>query len=112
MAKRKPAVPCLMRPSPRINEPWQPMCDAPRDGTAILALIPNERKPRVISFECLEGPDEDGTGGVFTWMIHNLDRADHRPPQSWTNGICWDENEFGKPSAQPKAWRPLEEDEE
>lgn len=84
------------------------MCDAPDDGTPILAKIRGERRPRIISFEIIEGCDEEGLGGVSAWTIHPSDPRDWDPPPSWTDGVCWEQNEDDKRSAQPTAWRPIQ----
>jgi len=92
-----------------MTAPWQPMDTAPRDGTPIEARIPGERRPRIISWEILEGGDEYGDGWVCGWTIDPSDPDDDRHPRSWTDGICWARNADGRPSLQPKGWRRIEE---
>lgn len=90
-----------------LQEGWQEMNTAPSDGTPFLARIPGEKQARIISREVIEGPDEDGSGGLYAWAIHPSDPMDYKPPPSWTDGYCWDANEDDEESAQPTGWRPL-----
>jgi len=87
---------------------WQPIDTAPRDGRPIQARIKGERKPRVISWEVIEGGNEDGTGWVFGWMIDPSDPNEDSPPASWDDGYCWAINSDDEPSAQPTHWMPLD----
>ena len=70
---------------------WQPIDTAPQDGTWIQVRIPNH------------GSDNEKDCGGWTFM------TEQEPPSCWTDGICWDVNEDGVPSAQPTEWKHLPE---
>lgn len=80
---------------------WRPMDTAPRDGTAFQAEIPGEGFDFIIR-RATGFVDADGNG-CAAWVIAD----DQEPPESWTDGVCWDENEDGLPSTQPARWKPL-----
>lgn len=81
-----------------LRQPWQPMSSAPRDGTEIQAIIPGHGQDNVIAYR--------GGFEYFAWQF----TRDQEPPDDWTDGVCWMENEDGKPSTQPIAWKHLPKD--
>ena len=74
-----------------------PIETAPKDGTEILAKIPNHGSYNVIAWKEI-GPDWGG------WCF----TRDQEPPDSWTDGICWEVNEDLEQSVEPTYWMPLE----
>ena len=82
---------------------WQPMSTAPRDGTAIQAEIPGYGSDFVIAF--VDGYLDKAECSCCGWTIIE----DQEPPPCWTDGVCWAENEDGKPSVQPSRWKPLDQ---
>lgn len=80
---------------------WQSFETAPTDGTEIQARIPGNGDDNVIAWETglLNAEQEDCGGWTFT--------RDQEPPDCWTDGICWSENEYGEPSIQPTHWKRL-----
>ena len=81
---------------------WQDISTAPKDGTPFLAKIPGHGADNVIAW--LEGLlDSEGNDcGCWTFV------EDQDPPDCWTDGICWEVNEDGKPSVKPTHWKPIE----
>jgi len=79
---------------------WQPMETAPLDRE-IQARIPGHGSDNVIAWEngFLDSHGRDCGCWVFT--------RDQEPPDSWTDGICWEVNEDGEPSVQPESWKEL-----
>lgn len=80
---------------------WQPMCSAPRDGALIQVRIPGHGDDNIVGWgEGLLDSNGDDAGG---WeFLEGLE-----PPNDWTSGICWIVNEDGVPSTQPTAWKAL-----
>lgn len=76
------------------------MDTAPKDGTPIRAMIPAYGDNLIAWFHGLEDSSGAECGG-WQWMESG------EPPNSWTDGICWDVNEDGVASVQPIAWKPL-----
>lgn len=81
---------------------WQDISTAPRDGTPVLARIPGHGEDNVIAW--LDGFIGD-SGDCGAWGFVE----DQEAPDCWTDGVCWDTNEDGKPSARPTHWMPLPE---
>lgn len=83
------------------RNPWQPMDLAPRDGTPIQAEIPGHGADNVIAFQdgYLDSAGQDCGAWCFV--------TDREPPEDWTDGICWEINEDGKPSTKPVRWKHL-----
>lgn len=79
----------------------QPMNSAPKDGTPILAEIPGHGSDNIIQW--VEGFVDSDDLECGTWCFVE----DQEPPDSWTDGVCWRENEDGVPSTPPVSWRPL-----
>lgn len=81
---------------------WQMIETAPRDGTAIQAMIPGNGSDNIIAWDnTLLNSNEEPCGG---WSFVE----DHQePPDDWTDGICWEVNEDGNKSTEPTHWRPL-----
>lgn len=83
---------------------WQDIRTAPRDGTSIQAEIPGNGSDNIIAWLTDAYYDSDGRPcGGWTFM------EDQEPPPCWTDGVCWDVNEDGKPSVKPTRWKPLGE---
>lgn len=77
---------------------WQPMDAAPRDGSMIwLRLTSGAEIPAVwmTGFETQTGE----CGAWCAWSENQI-------PPSWTDAVCWAENERGEPSDQPIGWMP------
>lgn len=76
------------------------MENAPRDGTPLQVKIPGHG-------------DDNAIMWVDTLLDENLSRMgawcflDDEPPESWTDGICWEVNESGEQSVQPTEWKLL-----
>lgn len=82
---------------------WRPIETAPRDGTAIQARIPGHGEDNIIAWSggLLDSEQND----CGSWYF-----ADgQEPPDSWTDGVCWAENDAGGPSTPPTHWMPLPE---
>lgn len=83
------------------NLTWQSMDAAPKDGTWIQARIPGHGADNVIAWmDGLQNSADEPCGG---WSFV----TDQEPPDSWTDGICWDVNEDGVASVAPTAWKRL-----
>ena len=80
---------------------WQDMSTAPIDGTPIQAEIPGNGKDNIIGWAWgfLNDNEEDCGGWCFM--------EDQEPPDCWTDGVCWGENEDGVQSVSPTRWKPL-----
>lgn len=83
-----------------MNE-WRPIETAPRNGTAIQAKIPGHGNDNVIAWigGLVDEHGEDCGGWSFV--------SAQEPPDDWTDGVCWESNEDGKPSTKPTHWKPL-----
>lgn len=80
---------------------WQPIDTAPQDGTVIQARIPGNGDDNMIYWlDCFLDSDGNDCGG---WAFAN---DEQEPPQCWTDGVCWEVNEDGKPSVKPTHWKP------
>lgn len=87
---------------PAVND-WQPMEIAPKDGTSFQAKIPGHGSDNMIAWVWgLVGFDGIVCGG---WCF----TSEQEPPDSWTDGICWEVNEDGEQSVQPTRWKKLNE---
>jgi hypothetical protein len=66
----------------------------------IQARIPGYGDDNMIYWleDCLLDSDGNDCGG---WAFAN---EEQEPPQCWTDGVCWDVNEDGKPSVKPTHW--------
>lgn len=71
---------------------------APRDGTWIQADIPGHGQDNIIAWE--NGfQDSDGVEcGAWNFV------TEQEPPDCWTDGVCWELNEYGVKSVQPIHW--------
>ncbi len=80
---------------------WQPMTTAPRNGTAIQARIPGHGSDFII------GPGDDllDSKGNPCGGWHIVE--DQEPPDCWTEGVCWEQNEDGVRSVPPSEWKAL-----
>jgi hypothetical protein len=80
---------------------WQLISTAPKDGTPIQAKIPGHGADNVIAF--LSGLLNSAGCECGGWSFV----TEQEPPDDWSDGVCWDVNEDGKPSTQPTEWKPL-----
>lgn len=80
---------------------WQPIETAPQDGTEFQARIPGHGSDNIIAWH--EGLLDNEGRDCGTWAF----TRDQEPPDSWTDGWCWEVNEGGVPSVQPTHWKPL-----
>lgn len=80
---------------------WRSIDSAPKDGTAFQAHIPGHGWDNVLCWTdgLLDNNGEDCGSWVFA--------AEQEPPECWTDGYCWQCNEYGVASVQPVEWRPL-----
>lgn len=74
---------------------WLPIETAPKDVTPIQASIPGHGADNIIAWM------NSGDGSAWCFI------EDQEPPECWTAGVCWAENENGKQSVQPTHWKPL-----
>ena len=81
------------------NYYWQPMETAPRDRCIAVLLEDNVTTGFVWWEEGLIDSNGNDCGG-WSWV-------DEEPPDSWTEGYCWEVNEDLKRSMQPVCWREL-----
>ena len=81
---------------------WQTMETAPTDGTPIQAKIPGNGSDNVIAWtDGLIDSNEAPCGG---WHFV----SEQEPPDSWTDGVCWEVNEDGEQSVKPTHWKPID----
>lgn len=80
---------------------WQDISTAPKDGTWIQAKIPGHGTDNIIAW--IDGllDYEENDCGAWAFV------EDQEPPDCWTEGVCWSQNEDDKPSAQPTEWKHL-----
>lgn len=90
---------------PRPNTVYRPMDTAPRDGQVIRLHMPDGSsflaKPISGLVDC-DGHD------CWSWGTASEDQ-DALAPIDWTDGICWNCNEDGKPSTRPVGWSPAQQ---
>jgi hypothetical protein len=81
--------------------PWQPIETAPKDGTEFQARIPGHGSDNVIAWQdgLLDGEGRDCGSWAFV--------TEQEPPDCWTDGWCWEVNEYGVASVKPDAWKHL-----
>lgn len=84
-----------------MNENWQAMASAPKDGTWIQAEIPGHGSDNVIAF--LDGHMDADEQPCGCWCFV----TEQEPPPDWTDGVCWASNENEVPSTQPVRWKHL-----
>lgn len=89
------------------EDDFQPIETAPRNGTVIQARIPGHGDDNMIMWvrDALE--NEHGSCGAWTFA-----HEDQEPPDCWSDGWCWAENEDGVRSAWPTHWKPALKDQE
>ena len=80
------------------------MDEAPRDGIDIQVMIPGNGADNVIAWQAEALLDSDGN-----WCGAWAFTRDQEPPDCWTDGYCWEVNEYELPSRQPIAWKLLTE---
>jgi hypothetical protein len=83
-----------------VEEDWQPIESAPRDGTAIQAKIPGNGSDNIIAWA--DGFLDRNAKPIGGWYFVD---GDQEPPECWSDGICWDENEDGNRSVRPTHWK-------
>lgn len=83
---------------------WQQIDTAPKDGTWIQVRIPGHGSDNVVAWinGLLDSNDNDCGGWTFM--------TEQEPPDTWTDGVCWEVNEDGAQSAQPTEWKHLPEE--
>lgn len=84
-----------------MNNEWQPMESAPKDGTRIRAEIPGHGDHYIISWDW--GYVDSNEYDCGAWAV----AEDQEPPVCWTDGVCWEVNEDGVKSVKPIRWMPL-----
>jgi hypothetical protein len=80
---------------------WQDIATAPKDGTPFQAKIPGHGSDNVIAWLGGLKNSQDEDFGVWQWMENS------EPPDSWSDGVCWEVNDDGKKSVEPTQWKPL-----
>ena len=50
---------------------WQTIDSAKKDGTKIFITWPGAECAPLVSWQCLEGGNEDGTGWAFMWAVED-----------------------------------------
>ena len=80
---------------------WQPIETAPKDGSVIQAIIPNNGSDNIIAWQGGFVDRDENDCGCWVFV------ENQEPPDDWTDGVCWSENEDGVPSTQPTKWKPI-----
>lgn len=80
---------------------WQSMETAPRNGTPIQVEIPGNGSDNIVAWT--PGFVDTSGNDCSCWMFVE----DQEPPPCWTDGVCWERNEDGKPSVQPTRWKTV-----
>lgn len=80
---------------------WYPMSTAPKDNTEIQVRMPGHGADSVVAWvdDLLDRAGNECGGWMFT--------REQEPPDSWTDGICWEVNEDGEQSVKPTGWKSL-----
>lgn len=81
-----------------MNE-WQKIDTSPKDGTPIQADIPGHGSDNIIAWS--PGFRDKAGASCCCWVF----MEDRDPPESWTDGVCWDENEDLEKSVEPTLWK-------
>ncbi len=50
---------------------WQPIETAPRNGTKLYIVWPGACCAPLVSWQCFEGGEEDGTGSIWMWSLED-----------------------------------------
>ncbi len=80
---------------------WQPIDTAPLDGTWIHAIIPNNGNDNIIAW--VDGFYDKAGQATCGWVFV----TEQEPPPCWTDGVCWESNEYCEKSIEPTHWKPL-----
>jgi len=78
---------------------WRPIKSAPRDGTIIKARIPGHGDFLIFWQWGFVDEYENECG---CWIC----AQGQEPPDCWTDGVCWGQNDDGRRSVWPDAWMP------
>ncbi len=81
---------------------WQPIDMAPKDGTEIQVRIPGHGSDNVVAWQTGFMDEDEKECGCWVFT------RDQEPPESWTDGVCWQSNENEEESVCPTEWKPLE----
>ncbi len=76
---------------------FRPMKDAPTDRAIKLHM------PDGSAFKATSEPFDEGDKTVWGWVAANEGEA----PEDWHDGVCWAQNENGKPSTRPVGWSDI-----
>lgn len=76
-----------------------PMDTVPLDGRKIRFHMPDGNS---FMAEIVDGLVDANGDSCWCWGAVDEDEA----PDDWTDGICWEQNENGKPSTYPVGWSP------
>jgi len=80
---------------------WRPIKTAPKDGTWIQVKIPKNGSDNIIAW--VDGFVDAAEQSVCGWVF----MTEQEPPVCWTDGVCWESNEYCKKSIEPTHWKQL-----
>lgn len=84
-----------------MSDEWKPIDSAPKNGAPFQAKIPGHGSDNVIWWT--DGLVDSDGHSCGSWCFVE----DQEPPDSWTDGFCWEVNDDGQKSVEPTHWRPL-----
>lgn len=77
---------------------WQPIETAPRDGSRVWLRLASGYELPAVWMNGFES--EAGECGAWCAWSENM------IPPSWTDAVCWAENDAGESSDPPVGWMP------